>query len=205
MARDVTVSLLADILSKLDLVVFERLPDGVFVRIGPAQPPAWFNRVFLEAAETQPMTMTQAFPFLERFLSEAEGVWRGGSESRLRSDPFVVTDSAGVEIPLAASAVVVGERDFLVIESPSDFDETSRRLQRAREQALAHDDHVRRTGALLAPLDAAQKLTQQLAAAGLAPEQQRLASAIREQLATLVASIETLGPLPKGVSRRPLR
>jgi hypothetical protein len=199
----VTDTVLADILARLDLVVFERLPEDVFLRVGSAPPPAWFSRLFLHAAEDEPITIAQALPFIEHFLGDAEDFWRQArDEQRLRSDPFTMADPSGGEIALVASAVVVGDRRFLIIESPYDFNERRRALQSAREHVLAHEEHVRRTGALLTPVAAARQLAEQLAASGLTPEQQQLAVGIVEQLASLSASIETLAPLPKGVSRR---
>lgn len=196
-----TDTLLAEILARLDLVVFEQLPAGVFLRVGHVEPPSWFRRLFLEAAGNEPVTIAEAFPFVEHFLTDAENFWREGSERRLRSDPFTIADPERGEVPLVASAVAVGHRRFLVLERPPDFDERRGALQRAREQALDHEEHVRRTGALLAPVDAARQLTERLATSGLTPEQRALASGISEQLASLSTSIETLAPLPKGVSR----
>jgi hypothetical protein len=198
----VTETFLAEILARLDLVVFERLPDGVFLRVGSAQPPAWFTRLFLDAAGGEPITLSEAFPFLAEFIVEAENSWSQGRELRLRSDPFVMPDPSGGEIGLIASAVAAGHRRLLVLELSGEFDERRALLQRAREHALAHEDHVRRTGALQTQVDAAQRLAGQLAASGLSAEQQRLAAGLRDQLASLSESLDALAPLPKGVSRR---
>ena len=102
---------------------------------------------------------------------------------------------------LVASAVVVANRCFLILESPYDFEERRGALQSARENVLAHEEHLRRTGALLTPIDAARQAMQQLTASGLTPDQQILAARISEQLESLSASVESLAPLPKGVSR----
>jgi hypothetical protein len=195
-------SVLAEIVGRLDLVVFERLPEGIFWRIAPDQSPAWFSRLFPEAERNEPITIAQAFPFLEPFLSAADDVWRKGGGECLRSDVFMETDPSGGEVPLVASALAIDRRCFLILELPYDFEERRRTLQSARQHALEHEAHVRRTGALLTPVDAAQRLAQQLATSGLTPEQQQLAAGIREQLANLAVSIETLAPLPKGVARR---
>lgn len=199
---DVSSSALAGILTRLDMVVFQRLPEGVFLRIGSAPPPDWFSRVLLDAAADEPVTIAQAFPFLERFLGDAEVFWHKQREQRLRSDPFTVMDPAGGEVTLVATAVVADKAGFLILESPADFDEHRRTLQRARENVLAHEEHLRRTGELLTPIEAAQRLTEQLAASGLAPEQEKLAAGIRDHLAGVAASIATLAPLPKSTPRR---
>ena len=203
MSFDVTDSVLAKILARLDMVVFERLPNGVFVRVGSTPPPAWFSGVFQDLSPDGPLTIAQLFPFLEHFLAEAEDWWRHPSAQRLRSDPFTMAVASGDDISLAASAVVAENRYFLVIESPSDLEERRLALQRAREHALAHEEHVRRTGELRAPIEAAAQIVKALSSSGLTATQEQLALGIGEQLASLAASIESLAPLPKGVYRRP--
>jgi hypothetical protein len=126
--------------------------------------------------------------------------WRQGRNGRLRSDPFTMTDANGAEVVLVASALVVGHRHLLVLESPGDFDERRRALQSARETVLEHEAHVRRTRALLARIDAARALTDQLGNSGLTPAKQQLAAEIGEQLASLASAVEELAPLPKGVT-----
>ena len=93
---------------------------------------------------------------------------------------------------------MVGHRHLLVIELSAEFDERRRALQSARENVLEHEDHVRRTGALLSPLAGVQRLAERLAASGLTADQEGLATAIREQLAALASSIQVLRRCPKG-------
>ena len=200
-----TSSVLAEILARLDLIVFERLPEGGFLRIAPPQLPPWFGPPFIQATGNEPLTLAEAFPFLERFLVDAEQVWQEPGEGRLRSEPFTATDPAGREVALVASAIAFGTRGFLILELLFDFEERRRTLQTAREQALAHEAHVRRTGALLPSVETVQRLAQQLVAGGLSPEQEQLVAEMRERLASLAGSIDSLAPLPKGVSRRARR
>jgi hypothetical protein len=188
------------ILSALDLVVLERLPHGIFLRMGIAPPPSWFSHVIATAGENEPVTVAQALPFVGHFLDDAEFFWRQARNGRLQSDPFTMTDAAGAEVVLVASALVVGHRHLLVLESPGDFEERRRALQSARESVLEHEAHVRRTRALLARIDAARALTDQLANSGLTPAKQQLAAEISEQLASLASAVEELAPLPKGVT-----
>ena len=196
---------LAEILAALDLVVFERLPGGVLERIGAAPPPPWFTRVFPEPSPDETASVPESLPFLANFLADAEEVWRSGDEPRLRSDPFTMSDRSGEEITLVASALLVGDRCLLVLEVPGGFEERRRALQTARENLLQHEKHLDQTRALLAPIDAAQKMAQQLTRSGLMPDQRELAAGIGEQLSNLAASIESLAPLPKGVSRQTRR
>lgn len=193
-----TEPVLDDIFARLDMVVLERHPDGPIARVGSASPPEWFNRV----SAVREGDDVQALPFLANFLVDAEQFWRGGGEGRLRSDPVMVTDASGTEVPLIVNAVGVGERRFLILELPFEFEERRRTLQSARELALARDAHVRNTRTLLGAVDAARRLAHQLVAGELTSEQQQLARGISEQLASLSASLEALVPLPRGVSRR---
>ena len=197
-----STDVLADILTSLDVVVLERLPDGVFLRLGSTPPPAWFQQVFADPPGGAAATIAGALPFLAHFLTDAEEFWRPGGDGRLRSESFTIADSSGAEIGLAASALAVGGRRFLVLERPADFEEHRRALQNARESALAHEEHVRRTGELLSPVDAARALAQQFAATGVTEDQQRIIDELSAQLAALARAIESLAPLPKGVARR---
>jgi hypothetical protein len=201
----VTDRLLAEILAALDLVVFERLPDGVFLRLGGVAPPRWFTYFVADAAQSQSVTLGQVFPFLEHFLVDAEAFWADGREQRLRSEPFTTTDRAGGEITLVASALSLANRRFLVIELPQDFEEHRQALQRGREHLLAHEEQIRLTAALLGPVGAARKLAQQLVQSELTAGQQQLAAGIDDHLTQASDSIEKLAPLPKGMSRRPPR
>ena len=196
-----TTRVLAEILASLDMVVFERLPEGVLLRLGAAEPPSWFGRVFAASVDAAPTTVAETLPFMEHFLSDAEKFWRDGDGPRLRSERFAFTDASGGEIWLTASAVAAGHRHFLVLAASSEFEERRRALQSARENALVHEEHVRRTGGLLKPVDAARQLLQQLEARGLTGEQAQLAAALHAELEHASTAIRTLAPLPKGVSR----
>jgi hypothetical protein len=196
----VTTVLFEGILSALELVVLERMPHGIFLRVGTAPAPEWFGQVVAAAAGEVPATIAQAFPFVDHFLDEAEFFWRQGRTGRVRSEPFIIKDANGAEVCLVASAVVVGHRHLLVIESTTDFDDRRRALQSARETVMEHEAHVRRTRALLTRIQAARTLTAQLANSGLTSDQAPLAVEVAEQLSTLAGAVEELAPLPKGVT-----
>jgi hypothetical protein len=193
--------LFAELVAALDLVVFERMPDGVFLRIGLGQPPAWFAQSFREASQGHPVTLAEAFPFLESFLPEAENLWRGGRSGRIRSEAFVVNLSGG-ELALVATALSIGHRHLLVIELPPDFDERRSALQGARDHALAREQLVGRIAALVAPAGAAVRLTDQLLATGLSAQQQQLATAVKETVTKVVKGLEQIAPPRSGVTRR---
>jgi hypothetical protein len=190
-----------EILSALGVVLLERLPHGILLRTGRKEPPDWFRHVMIAGKENEAVTVAGAMPFVGEFLDSAESFWRQGRDGCLRSDAFTIVDSRGVEIGVVASALVIGHRHLLVLELSAGFDERRRALQSAREGELQHDEHVRRTGALLAPIAALQDLADDLAASGLTAEQGALSTAIREQLKALASSVQHLAPLPKRVRR----
>jgi len=196
----VSTALFEGILSALELVVLERMPHGIFLRVGTEPAPEWFGHVMAAAAGEVPATIAHAFPFVDHFLDEAEFFWRQGRTGRVRSEPFIIKDANGAEVCLVASAVVVGHRHLLVLESTTDFDDRRRALQSARETVLEHEGHVRRTRALLSRIQTARTLTAQLANSGLTPDQAPLAAEVAEQLSTLAGAVEELAPLPKGVT-----
>ena len=193
--------LFAELVAALDLVVFERMPDGVFLRLGVGQPPAWFARSFRQAAQDKAVTLAEAFPFLENFLVEAEAIWDAGRDGRTRSEPFVVNLSGG-EIALVATALAIGHRHFLIIELPHDFEERRHALQGARDQALAREHLVTRIAALVPAASSAVRLTTQLLASGLTGPQETVALGIKDQVTRLLEALETLAPRRSGVSRR---
>ena len=195
-----TNTLFEAILSTLDLVVLERLPHGVLLRMGTAPAPPWFSHVIAAAGENEPVTLAKALPFVGHFLDDADFFWRQARNGRLRSDPFTMTDGTGAEVVLVASALVIGHRHLLVLESPADFEDRRRALQSARETVLEYEAHVRRTRALLARIDAARALADQLGNSGLTSAEQHLAVEIGEQLASLATAVEELAPLPRGVT-----
>lgn len=196
-----TNSFCEEVLSALGVVLLERLPHGLLLRIGRKEPPDWFRHVMVAGKENEAVTVAEAVPFVGAFLDSAESFWREGRDGCLRSDAFTIVDSRQVEIGLVASALVIGHRHLLALEEAAGFDERRRALQRAREGELEHEEHVRRTGALLTPIAALENLAERLVDGAQTVEQASLASALREQLTALASSVEKLAPLPKGVRR----
>ena len=190
-----------EILSALGVVLLERLPHGLLLRIGRNEPPDWFRHVMVAGKENEAVTVADAMPFVGEFLDSAESFWRAGRDGSLRSEAFTIVDSRQTEIGVVASALVIGHRHLLALEQAAGFDECRRALQRVRQNELEHDEHVRRTGALLTPIAALRDLADRLGASGLTADQAALSTAIREQLTALASSVQTLAPLPKGVRR----
>src|SRR6185503_20134705 len=100
------------VLNRLGMVVMERLPHGIFLRLGTQPAPAWFSDVVVGANANEAVTIGEALPFVGHFLDEAEAFWREGRDGRLRSEPFTVSQASGATIGLAATAVVVGHRSL---------------------------------------------------------------------------------------------
>jgi hypothetical protein len=188
------------VLNRLGMVVMERLPHGIFLRLGTQPPPSWFSHVVLAANPNEAVTISEALPFVGHFMDEAEAFWREGRDGALRSEAFTVTDPSSAQIGLAATAVTVGHRSLLVLEMIPDFEERRRALQSARENALEHEAHLGRTRALLAGLDDTRALARQLAESGLAAAPRQLALQIGEQVDRLSSAVEVLAPIPDGVT-----
>jgi signal transduction histidine kinase/FixJ family two-component response regulator len=121
-----------DLLAALGYAVFERTGVGSFQLSGTA--PAWLPGG----------SLTDAFPFLEVFLPDAEEFWANpGSRSTLHSDLWTQTSAGGDEFHFSAVAVV-GERQLLLIGCAEQrFQQTQAFVQYAHETVLAHHEIAR--------------------------------------------------------------
>jgi signal transduction histidine kinase/CheY-like chemotaxis protein len=104
-------------------------------------PPRWFQEVWgREAACGDILALAGRWPFLEAFLSEAEGHWDSHSEALLASGAWMEKDALGREIPLEARAWCVEGRRILSIQNPQEeFQNRTRVLQTARDSLLVHE------------------------------------------------------------------
>lgn len=123
-----------ELLTSLDVVAVERLPDRSFKELGPV--PDWFIPIQMASAGGDTEALARAFPFLDHFLDEAAAHWRQPEGSRLRSGPYSATDANGIEFHFEVSTVLVDRRIFLLFHLLRDFEDTRRVLQRARERTL---------------------------------------------------------------------
>ena len=128
-------SLPFDLVQAMDLLAVERTEYYAFVQIAPA--PAWAVRI-LAARRGEPLSLASAFPYLDRFITEAETFWRDGTERVLLSAPFVAQDGEE-EILLRATALNLGPRSVLVIERLRGDADTRGVLQTARENRLIQE------------------------------------------------------------------
>jgi signal transduction histidine kinase/CheY-like chemotaxis protein len=120
-----------NLLSALGYAVFRRVEEGSFQLEGAA--PTWLP----------PGCLTEAFPFLEVFLPDAEEFWSNpGHRSVLYSDLWTQND-----IHFCAIAVARDPK-FLVIEnSEQRFQHVQRSIQYAHEASLARDQIAKLTEA----------------------------------------------------------
>jgi signal transduction histidine kinase/CheY-like chemotaxis protein len=118
----------ASLLAALGYAVFERLGESSFQLLGPS--PDW-----LPAG-----SLTDALPFLEVFLPDAEEFWNSpGDRPALQSDFWTQTSAAGEELHFCANAVAQ-ERKFLLVECVEQrFLQTQSFIQYAHEASLARD------------------------------------------------------------------
>jgi hypothetical protein len=156
--------LLATLVSVLDVVVLERLHGGAFRQVGNHPCPSWFVETFQDVDPRAPVTLLQAFPVLDSFLTEAEIFWERTGYGRLEGEAVVVAGPGGRNLPLATIAVAMEGRHFLLLQRVAGFDDRQHILQRAREQALAHEVIVKRIDALRRPLEKLTALAGELAA-----------------------------------------
>jgi signal transduction histidine kinase len=137
-----TGAALEDLLSSLDIAVFERLGPGHFDVVGGR--PQWLVELWPECAAEGPMAPGDRFPFLDAFLYDAEEHWAHHDAGRIKSGPWIETDGAGRDVYLEATASVVGGRKLLLVEFPKiAYEEHVATVQTGRETSLERDRMAR--------------------------------------------------------------
>lgn len=102
-------------------------------------------------AEDEPFDITQLFPLLSAFLTDAETFWQRRAPGTLRSGPWTQPDADGHPTVLEATATVAGPHGepFLLIEMlGAEFAELQEILQHSREQRLEYENLSRMHEAL---------------------------------------------------------
>jgi hypothetical protein len=125
------------LLPALELVPFERRPDGSFAALLP--PPDWFR----------PRAATGVLPFMGYILEEATDFWDGGAPGIREWGPCADVDVDGREFHYRVIGVQAGGRQFLVLQLDRQSDRMREVLQKVRDHALA-DERDARTRAALA-------------------------------------------------------
>jgi hypothetical protein len=165
------LSLPLDLLRALDLFALERLPDHTFMALSP--PPPWVRHALTSADAGQPLTLANAFPFLDRFLTEADAFWRGGSTDPLGSASFVAP-GAEDDVLLRAWALNLGPRSVLVLERLKGEADTRQMLQKSRDNKLQQERLERQIEAMKGPLDSIASLLARLRESELDEAQRQL-------------------------------
>lgn len=187
---------LTDLSEVLDLVVLEQLPGG-FVQITAGSLPPWFVRAFRTAEDGQHVTLLDALPALDAFLVEANAFWDRATEGRLAGEPFLVTDGPSHEIPVTATAVKLGGRRILLLQPDAGYTERQHILQRAREQALAHDRVVRQIQDLHRPVAQLARQCDQLLTTELSDDQRAMVGGIAAQVTAVRGILDDLPRAPR--------
>ncbi len=191
-------SLLKDLATALDLVVFERLPAGGFCGALDSSAPGWFVQAFQQAGE-EPLSLLNVFPVLDAFLQEAETLWSTGGDGRTDSEAFVIADGAGHDLPIVATALAVGGRCYLIMQPAIAFTNTQRILQTAREQSLAHERLVKQVQALQKPIATLGRLVGDTT---FTSDGSPAAEAVRQQVDILRGLAGQLPQAPHGTTPR---
>jgi signal transduction histidine kinase/DNA-binding response OmpR family regulator len=131
-----------ELLAVLDCAVFERTGVDSFQLWGKG--PTWLRS--LRSAERYRGSLTDAFPFLEVFLPDAEAFWANPEHQPApRSDFWTQAGAEGKELHLCATAVVLKEagavawRLLLVESAEQRFRQAQASVQHAHEIALAYN------------------------------------------------------------------
>ena len=124
----------AAVLQALGLVLFAREESGALRLSGKA--PEWLAALWPALGKNGGvLPITDASPFLENFLIDANECWRGGGERQLKSGAWVETG----EIQLEATALTANGQALLLVERlGAAFEAKKSVLQRARETVIAH-------------------------------------------------------------------
>ncbi len=117
-----------DLLAALGYAVLERTGPGSFRVLGTA--PRWLPS----------SPVTEAFPFLELFLLDAEEYWAyPGGRPRLSSDLWTQAGDFGREMHFRAVAVAADRQLLLIERVDSRFDQAQAFVQYAHEAKLAEE------------------------------------------------------------------
>jgi hypothetical protein len=201
--RQVSASMLAALMSILDIVVLERLHGGAFKQLTNDPAPSWFTEAFANVLEGSPATLAQAFPILDPFLSDAEAFWGRTNYGRLDGEAVVIGGPGGRNLPIVTVAVALEGRHFLLLHRVAGFDDRQQILQRARDRALEHEAVVRRIDDLRRPFTRLNRAISELAGSeGLSDSQRAALTAASTELATLGQVLDELPKPPPGTAVR---
>ncbi len=136
-------SFLAEFLGQMGYAVLQRNADGVFCMLSAAPP--WFTQIWPGAGTSgMAIALTDASPFLDNFLLDAEEFWKKGKTGQIESGAWVETTGSGEQVALEARALDLEGKQLLTICSPDkQYQERVRVLQTARNSLLEHEKLLR--------------------------------------------------------------
>ena len=199
---DVSENVLADLVTALDLVVLERLPGGALFHLGDQPPPAWFVDTFHKVDRDQPVTLPAGVPRPRCVSVGSGGFWERRADGHLESERSWCPRPAAQNLPLAAVAVVLKGRRFLLLQRVAGFDDRQHILQRARERALEHEDVVKRIDSLRRPAATLARLAAELQDMELGEQPRKHLDSLTTAVETLRKQLEELPQMPRGTTAR---
>src|SRR5260221_10798833 len=102
------------VLEALGLVLFAREKSGALRLLGKA--PEWLATLWPELQKMGAiLPITDASPFLENFLIDAEECWNKGGSAQSKSGPWTETAS-GLEVQLEATALTANGQPLLLLQ-----------------------------------------------------------------------------------------
>ena len=125
------------VLEALGLVLFAREKPGTLRLLGKA--PAWLGELWPALRKKGAiLPMTDASPFLENFLIDAEECWSTGGDGQAKSGPWVETAN-DAKVQLEATALTANGQSLLLLQRlGEEFEAKKSVLQHARETVIAH-------------------------------------------------------------------
>ncbi|HEX4666764.1 MAG TPA: HAMP domain-containing sensor histidine kinase [Chthoniobacterales bacterium] len=126
------------VLGALGFVLFARDEAGGLQLLGAA--PAWLTTLWPALQNGAPtLLISEASPFLENFLIDAEECWKKGGKEHVRSGPWIEQDANGEQVELDATALTAGGQSILLLERLGEaFAAKKAVLQHARETVIAN-------------------------------------------------------------------
>ncbi|WP_299410335.1 bifunctional diguanylate cyclase/phosphodiesterase [Acaryochloris sp. IP29b_bin.148] len=140
-----TESLPANVLAALDILVLEQVNGQSFKIVGTI--PTWFTHLCPQiTTHLEPHWITEHLPFLSNFLTDAAQFWYENQSGLYKSGLWCEHDAQNQEIHLEASALTLGTKKILLIQSSiANYQELVSLIQKARESTLDFIDERKQT------------------------------------------------------------
>jgi len=119
------------VLEALGYALFSRAENGSLR--SESRAPEWLRQLWpaldVPAAD---LPVSEASPFFENFLIDAEECWEEGGERRVRSGPWVEQTAGGEQVQLEATALTADGKALLLIECLGEQFEAKKRCCKRR-------------------------------------------------------------------------